>query len=45
MRQVAVALGHELAELHLIAGRAPQCALTAAAVALATTVALALRVD
>ncbi|HET6233362.1 MAG TPA: FUSC family protein [Acetobacteraceae bacterium] len=45
MREVAVALRQELAELHLITERGPQCAMTAAAVALATTVALAVRVD
>jgi len=45
LRELAVALYHELAELRLFAGRAPLCAMTAAAVALATTVALAVRVD
>jgi len=45
IREVAVALRQELAELRLIAGRAPQCAMTALAVALATAVALAAHVD
>jgi uncharacterized membrane protein YccC len=45
LREVAIALSQELAELHLLSGRAPLCAMTALAVALATTVALAVRVD
>jgi uncharacterized membrane protein YccC len=42
---VAVALRQELSELRLNGGRAPQCAMTALAVAVATIVALAVRVD
>lgn len=45
VRNVAVALSHELAELRLLRGRGPQCAITALAVALATTVALLVRID
>jgi uncharacterized membrane protein YccC len=45
MTEVAVALRDEVAEMRLVAGRAPQCAMTAVAVALATTVALAVHVD
>jgi uncharacterized membrane protein YccC len=45
VRDVAVALRDELAELQLVHGRGRQCAMTALAVALATTVALAVRVD
>jgi uncharacterized membrane protein YgaE (UPF0421/DUF939 family) len=44
-RDVFVALSAEFAELHLIGGRGRQCAMTALAVALAATIALALRVD
>jgi uncharacterized membrane protein YccC len=44
-RDVAVALGHEMAEFQLIRGRGRQCAVTAVAVAVATTAALAVRVD
>jgi uncharacterized membrane protein YccC len=45
IHQVAVALRQELAEMHLVVGRGPQCSMTALAVALATTVALVARVD
>jgi uncharacterized membrane protein YgaE (UPF0421/DUF939 family) len=44
-RDVFVALSEELAELRLIGDRGRQCAMTALAVALAATIALALRVD
>jgi uncharacterized membrane protein YccC len=45
VQQVAIALRQDLAEIHLVAGRGPQCSMTALAVALATTLALAARVD
>jgi uncharacterized membrane protein YccC len=45
IHEVAVALRQELAELHLVVGRGPLCTMTGLAVALATTVALAARVD
>ncbi|HEX3996039.1 MAG TPA: FUSC family protein [Acetobacteraceae bacterium] len=45
IQQVAIALRQDLAEMHLVAGRGPQCSMTALAVTLATTVALAARVD
>lgn len=45
VREVAVALRDELTELQLVRGRGPQCAMTALAVGLATTVALMVRVD
>jgi uncharacterized membrane protein YccC len=45
VRDVAVALRDELAELQLVHGRGRQCAMTALSVALATTVALVVRVD
>jgi uncharacterized membrane protein YccC len=45
VRELAVALRDEVAELRLVHGRGRQCAMTALAVALATTVALTVRVD
>jgi uncharacterized membrane protein YccC len=45
VRDVAAALRHELAELHIARERRLQCATTALAVALATIVALAVRAD
>jgi uncharacterized membrane protein YccC len=45
IHEVAVALRQELAELHLVVGRGPLCAMTGLAVALATTIAVAARVD
>ena len=45
VRDAATALRHEIAELNLLRERGPQCTQTASAVALATTMALAVHVE
>ncbi len=45
LRDASVFLRDELREMHLLSGRAAQCAIAALAVALSTTVALAINID